>query len=368
MRLALFIILSFTIIFIRDRVYANTSPGRYVESLSINLQEYIDLSNLEYDDSPYPGRTNIGHIFIPFVLVHTRYFDLKLGGLYKHVYIMFDEYDSPEKLYPYLSSVFHPWGESEFVIGNFANLAPFPNTIYNEFLFFEERPFSSGLKFSIEKKSFNLLTYLDWIELDTEEHPEEFITGLIFKHNISNSLYYRFYNHYHHRGGQLNKDTHPVRIEQDVVLSPVIGLRMYGLFVEIEYYLSIFSQNFEASNYGNAVSALLGYTIDKKLELSYQCFYNYDYYHQDAHIFYLKRKNVLNRVRIDYNIFSYKRIIDFHLTVNLYGLDPPGIDFRLFARIDLNLIEYRNRDEGSYPLSIKKQEATNQELSQKDDE
>ncbi|MDY6970517.1 MAG: hypothetical protein SVR08_17965, partial [Spirochaetota bacterium] len=58
--------------------------------------------------------------------------------------------------------------------------------------------------------------------------------------------------------------------------------------------------------------------------------------------------NILNRLRLDYNIYRYKKIIDLLFTVNLYGLDPPGIDFRFFGRINLNIVNLntsRNRNE-----------------------
>ncbi|MCP4723845.1 MAG: hypothetical protein GY863_02355, partial [bacterium] len=150
----------------------------------------------------------------------------------------------------------------------------------------------------------------------------------------------------------------PVRVEQDIVASPLIGLKFKGFFIEAEYYLSIFSQNFEPSIYGNAGSASLGYSSDKFL-LSYQCFYNSNYYHQDAHLFYLKRKNVLNRIRFEYEIFRYEDILDLFFTTNLYGMDPPGIDFRLFVKIDLSLFEYRNKDEASQSPPAKESETTN---------
>ena len=83
--------------------------------------------------------------------------------------------------------------------------------------------------------SISLSAFLDWIEMDTEEHPEEFITGISFGHNIFQHFYYKFYNHYHHKGGKLNKDSHPVRLEQDVVTSPVAGFKAGGFFLEIQY-------------------------------------------------------------------------------------------------------------------------------------
>ncbi len=316
-----------------------------VNSVSIKLDQYIDCANLEYDDSPYPGRTNLGHIFIPYLQINTKPVELNIGGWYKHIYVSFDEDDSPEKMYPYMNAVFTPWNKSEFLIGNFLNLSGLPNTIYNEFIFFEQRPVSSGLKFSVKNNNKDLLTYIDWIELDTKEHPEEFITGIIWKHNIFSHFYYKFFNHYHHRGGQLNKDTHPVRIEQDIVFSPVMGFIYSGLYLETEYYLSTFSQNFEPSIYGHAASCTLGYETDS-FNLSYQCFYNRDYYHQDAHPFYLKKRNTLNRIRLEYNIYRYKELLDLIFTTNLYGMDPPGIDFRLFAKINLNIFKYANNDTG----------------------
>jgi hypothetical protein len=152
-------------------------------------------------------------------------------------------------------------------------------------------------------------------------------------------MYYKFFNHYHHKGGQLHKDTHPVRIEQDIVASPVLGFDFFGVYTELAYYINSFSQNFEESIYGHAGSGSIGYR-SKSFDVSYQCFYNKNYYHQDSHIFYLKRKNLLNRLRLDYNMFNYKKLVEIHFTVNLYGMDPPGIDFRLFARINLNIIQY----------------------------
>ncbi len=338
------IFLIFAIIFFHSTIYADLSLNEYVESVSLNLNQNIDLANLEYDDSPYPGRTNIGHLFIPYVLTKTRYVDLSLGGWYKHMYVQFDDDTPPEKVYPYMSAVFRTGVDSDFTLGNFDNLAPFPNSIYNEFIYFKERPVCSGMRFSFDTKTFDMLAYLDWTKLDTEEHPEEFLVGLIIDHDLFTNLYYNFYNHYHHRGGQLNKDTHPVRVEQDIVASPLIGLNVFGLFVEGQYYLSIFSQNFEPSIYGQAGSFLVGYST-KTLTLSYQCFYNYDYYHQDAHLFYLKKKNLLNRLRVEYNLFRFKDILDMLLTFNLYGMDPPGLDMRLFAKINLNIFEYKSKDE-----------------------
>lgn len=330
------------IFIIHINIYSEIKFSNDIESISINLTQYFDLSDLEYDDSPYPGRTNIGHLLIPTLLIKTKYLDLNLGGWYKHVYIQFDNDSSPEKLYPYMNAIFCPSKDLDFVIGNFENLFSFPNTIYNEFLFFEERPVSSGLKLSLKRESFMLVSYLDWLEHDTADHPEEFITGLSVSHNLSQNLYYNFYNHYHHRGGQLHKDTHPVRIEQDIATCPIIGFKFKGLYTEMGYYLNTFSQNFKASKYGNAASFLVGFELGKKLSLSYLCWYNYDYYHQDAHIFYLKRKNILSRLRVDYNIFKYKKILDLYFTANLYGVDPPGIDLRFFGKIDLNLVEFEN--------------------------
>ncbi len=315
-----------------------------VRSASVNLNQRVDLANLEYDDSPYPGRTNIGHIFIPFLLVDTEPVALSIGGWYRHVYVQYDENDSPERMYPYMSATFHTGKNSEFVIGNYENLASLPNTIYNEFLYFKERPVSSGMKLSIDTETFDLLAYMDWLELDTKEHPEEFITGLIVKHDLFNMLYYRLYNHYHHRGGQLHKDTHPVRIEQDIATSPVIGFRLWKLYLEGAYYNSMFSQNFEPTIYGHAAAGSLGFSAGS-LDLSYQCWVNKDYYHQDGHIFYLKRDNILHRIRAEYNIYRYKDILDVNFTLNLYGVDPPGIDMRLFAKINLNLIEYKRHDD-----------------------
>lgn len=320
-----------------------------IDSAIIKLDQYIDLADLEYDDHPYPGRTNLGHIFIPYLQINSSPVQLNLGGWYKHVYIQYDKSKSPERMYPYMNAVFFPWNKSEFLIGNYPNLAKFPNTIYNEFLFFEERPVSSGLKFTLQRKTVDFTFYIDWIKLDTEEHPEEFITGLIFNHNIFENFYYKFFNHYHHKGGQLNKDSHPVRIEQDIATSPVIGFNYKGFYTEAAYYLSSFSQNFEATKYGHAGSGTIGY-LDKKLNLSYQCFYNNNYYHGDAHIFYLKKSNVLHRLRLDLNIFRYKEIVDIVFTTNLYGIDPPGIDFRIFAKINLDLAGYR-KDKQDYENS-----------------
>jgi hypothetical protein len=314
-----------------------------LKSASINLNQRIDLANLEYDDSPYPGRTNIGHIFIPFLFVETEPVALRIGGWYKHVYLQYDENDSPKKMYPYMSAAFHAGKDSEFLIGNFENLAPLPNTIYNEFLYFEERPVSSGLKYSLAAGTFGLLAYMDWLELDTEEHPEEFITGIAARHDLFSWFYCRLYNHYHHRGGQLNKDTHPVRIEQDIATSPVIGFRFRMLYLEGAWYNSMFSQNFEPTIYGHAAAGTLGFFTDS-LNISYQCFANKDYYHRDAHPFYLKKENILHRIRTEYNIYRYMDILNVNFTVNLYGIDPPGIDMRLFAKIDLNLIEYKRHD------------------------
>ena len=337
------LVLILIIIFLQGISYAGVSLGNEVQSVSVNLNQRIDLADLEYDDTPYPGRTNIGDIIMPFLLVETKPVNLMIGGWYKHVFVQFDEGDSPKKLYPYMSAAFHTGKNSEFLIGNYDNLAPLPNTIYNEFLYFEVRPVSSGLKYTIDTKTFDLAAYMDWIELDTKEHPEEFITGLIIEHNITSWFYYKFYNHYHHRGGQLNKETHPVRIQQDVATSPVIGFKFWKLYLEGEYYNSMFSQNFKPAIYGNAASGSLGFFTDS-LNISYQCFLNKDYYHGDAHPFYLKKENILHRVRTEYNIYRLKDIIDVNFAINVYGVDPPGIDLRLFAKIDLNLVEYRNND------------------------
>ncbi len=335
----IFIILFFVLI-TPNISYADLSLSEDISSVSINLNQRIDLSNLEYDDSPYAGRTNIGHIFIPYLLVQSNPMDLELGGWYKHIYVQYDEDVSPEKVYPYMSAIFHVGANSDFIIGNFENLAPFPNTIYNEFLYFEERPVCAGLKYTLNTKALNIQAYMDWLELDTEEHPEEFITGIIIDHTVSDFFYYKFFNHYHHKGGQLNKDTHPVRIEQDIVASPLIGFKLWKLYLEGEYYLSIFSQNFDPSIYGQAVGGTIGFFTDT-LKLSYQCFVNKNYYHQDAHIFYIKRKNILHRIRADYNIYKFRDNIDVQFTVNLYGIDPPGIDMRLFAEIDFSLLELK---------------------------
>jgi hypothetical protein len=333
--------------------YHNSYPGisinSEVESISFNLLQYLDLADLEYDDSPYPGRTNMGHVFIPNLRTKTKHFDLITGGWYRHVYVQFDEEDTPAKLYPYLSVVFHPWDNSGLTVGNYENLFPFPNTIYSEFLFFEERPVSSGLKFFYSGEKLKFIAYLDWTELDTEEHPEEFLTGIYLEHYILEHLYYKFYNHYHHKGGQLHKETHPVRLQQDVVTSPLIGFRFRGFFLELQYYWSIFEQNFEPAIYGHAGDALLGYSPTDKLQLSYLCWYNYNYYHGDAHLFYLKRKNVLHRLRVDYNLFNYQRIVDLYFTANLYGVDPPGIDFRIYGKIDLDLIKYKREKTDKKP-------------------
>jgi hypothetical protein len=310
-----------------------------IDSINIRLDQYIDLADLEYDDHPYPGRTNIGHIIIPYLQINTAPVQLNAGGWYRHVYVQYDKDKSPDRMYPYMNAVFYPWNDSEFIIGNYPNLMRYPNTIYNEFLFFEQRPVSSGLKFDISKKTINATAFLDWIKLDTEEHPEEFIAGLLIKHNLSENFYYKFFDHYHHRGGQLNKDTHPVKIEQDIVNSPSLGFIYKGFYAEAAYYLSSFSQNRKASTYGHAGSGTIGYASGR-FDLSYQCFYNHNYYHQDSHIFYLKRENILNRIKLDYNILSYKKIVDVIFTGNLYGIDPPGIDFRIFAKIYLNIIGY----------------------------
>lgn len=334
------------LLFLNSPADAVVKNGPDVNAVSVNINQRIDLSNLEYDDSPYPGRTNAGHIFIPFVKVETALMELRIGGWYRHIYVQYDEDESPEKMYPYMSAIFKTGESSSFLIGNFENRSPLPNTIYNEFLYFEERPVSSGMKYSLITESLSLIAYMDWLELDTEEHPEEFITGLIFEHHPFNGGYYKFYNHYHHRGGQLHKDTHPVRIEQDVVSSPVIGFRFWKLFIEGAYYLGMFSQNFEPTIYGHAGSGTAGF-FTGSLRLSYQCFVNKDYYHQDAHVFYLKKENILHRIKTEYKIYSYKDILDLNLTVNLYGMDPPGIDMRLFAKIDLNLFEYRSSGEDS---------------------
>jgi hypothetical protein len=314
-----------------------------VESVSIQLDQYIDLADLEYDDHPYPGRTNLGQIIIPYLQINTVPLQLNAGGWYKHVYVQYDKDKSPERMYPYMNATFFPWDDSEFIIGNYPNLMKYPNTIYNEFLFFEERPVASGLKFTVNKKTVDLSAFLDWLKLDTEEHPEEFTAGLLLKHNFSENFYYKFFDHYHHKGGQLNKETHPVRIEQDIVNSPILGFTYNGFYFEAAYYLSSFSQNRSSSVYGHAFSGTAGYS-GKSFDLSYQGFYNNNYYHGDAHIFYNKRNNFLNRIRLDYDIFRFKEIVDFMFTANLYGMDPPGIDFRLFARINLNLIGYAGDD------------------------
>ncbi|MBN2040576.1 MAG: hypothetical protein JW864_11060 [Spirochaetes bacterium] len=318
---------------------SGTISGAGIKSVSMHVDQYIDCANLEYDDSPYAGRTNLGHLFIPYFKIDAVPVELNLGCWYKHVYVQYDEDESPEKVYPYMNAVFHPSGKVDFTIGNWLNLAVFPNTIYNEFIFFETRPVCSGLKLDVNNKTMNLSLYIDWIELDTEDHPEEFITGLLWKHRVFDHFYYKLFNHYHHRGGQLYKDTHPVRIEQDIAASPVLGAELYGFYAEAGYYINSFSQNFEESEYGHAGSGTIGYRGDF-FNISYQCFYNKNYYHQDAHIFYLKQNNFLNRLRVDYNFFTYKDLADVNFTVNLYGLDPPGIDFRLFAKINLNVIQY----------------------------
>lgn len=329
-------------------LYSETVTSEETKAVTFNLKYFIDLSNLEYDDSPYAGRTNIGNIIIPNILIKTTCLDLTLGAWYRHIYVEFDEDDSPEKLYPFIAAIFRPWNYSEVIIGNYENLFAFPNTIYNEFLFFEERAISSGIKISLKHNKYCLFTYLDWLELDTEEHPEEFIHGILWEQSLFSFLYYKIYTHYHHKGGQLHKDTHPVRIEQDIVASPLIGVSYKGFFSEVEYYLSTFSQNFGRSHYGNGIDFKVGYAVGESLTFSYQIWYNNNYYHQDAHIFYQKRDNILNRLRLDYNIYRYKKIIDLLFTVNLYGLDPPGIDFRFFGRINLNIVNLntsRNRNE-----------------------
>lgn len=333
-------------LFVSGKLQAELLSGTGINSVSIHIDQYIDCADLEYDDSPYAGRTNLGHLFMPYVQLNAIPVQLNLGGWYKHVYVQYDENDSPKRMYPYMNAVFTPWNNSEFTIGNFLNLAEFPNTIYNEFLFFEKRPVSSGMEFKLNRKTMNLQLFIDWIELDTKDHPEEFITGLIWKHSPFRHMYYKFFNHYHHRGGQLNKDTHPVRIEQDIVASPVLGLNFYGFYAEAGYYINSFSQNFEPSEYGHAFSGNIGFHTGS-FDISYQSFYNRNYYHQDSHIFYLKKKNLLNRIRLDYNIFSYKNLADIMFTVNLYGMDPPGIDFRLFAKINLNIIQYTAENAGT---------------------
>jgi hypothetical protein len=337
------------ILLTHNSTYPEISINSEIESISCNLLQYLDLADLEYDDSPYPGRTNMGHVFIPNLNTKTKRFDLITGGWYRHAYVQFDEEDAPDELYPYLAIVFHPWENSGITIGNYENLFPFPNTIYNEFLFFEERPVSSGLKFSYSGEKLKLIAYIDWTELDTEEHPEEFLTGICLEHYIFEHFYYKFYNHYHHKGGQLHKDTHPVRLQQDIVTSPLIGFRFRGFFIELQYYWSIFEQNFEPAIYGHAGDALLGYSPIDRMRFSYLCWYNYNYYHGDAHLFYLKRKNVLNRLRMDYNFFSYHKIVDLYFTTNLYGIDPPGIDFRIYGKIDLDLVKYERKKSDKTP-------------------
>ncbi|MBN2402247.1 MAG: hypothetical protein JXN64_07585 [Spirochaetes bacterium] len=342
------IIIFFIIYFLSyPHLFAEIFTSEHINSITIQLDQYIDLANLEYDDHPYPGRTNLGHIFIPYLQVSTAPLQVNAGGWYKHIYVQYGKDKQPEKMYPYINAVFFPWNDSEFIIGNFPNLMRYSNTIYNEFLFFEQRPVSSGLKFTLHKKTIDVSVFLDWIRLDTEEHPEEFTAGLLLKHNFSEYFYYKFFDHYHHKGGQLNKDTHPVRIEQDIVNSPVLGFIYKGFFIEAAYYLSTFSQNFEASTYGHAGSGMFGYS-GNSFELSYQCFYNHNYFHQDSHIFYLKRKNFLNRIRFDYNLLRYKEIVDVMFTSNLYGMEPPGIDFRLFAKISLNIIGFANDSQDKF--------------------
>ncbi len=339
----IFIFLFVIDIFLFSGLFADVFTSEDIDSISIQLDQYIDMADLEYDDHPYPGRTNLGHIIIPYLQINTIPLQLNIGGWYKHVYVQYDKDKSPEKMYPYMNAVFFPWNDSELIIGNYPNLMPYPNTIYNEFLFFEQRPVASGLKFGLHKKTLNAAVFMDWIKLDTEEHPEEFIVGLLIKHNFSENFYYKFFDHYHHHGGQLNKDTHPVRIEQDIVNSPVLGFIYKGFYIEAAYYLSSFSQNFKSSTYGHAGSGTLGYS-GNKFDLSYQGFYNNNYYHQDSHVFYNKRNNFLNRIRLDYNILRYKEIVDVIFTSNLYGMDPPGIDFRIFAKISLNIIGYAGDD------------------------
>jgi hypothetical protein len=345
MKIKIFKIIIFFIIylFFYRNLSAEIFSSEGIESISIQLDQYIDMGDLEYDDHPYPGRTNLGQIIIPYLQINTTPLQVNVGGWYKHVYVQYDNDKSPEKMYPYMNAIFYPWKDSEIIIGNFPNLMRYPNTIYNEFLFFEQRPVASGLKFALQKKTLEAVAFLDWIKLDTKEHPEEFTAGLLLKHNFSDNFYYKFFDHYHHHGGQLNKDTHPVRIEQDVVNSPVLGFSYKGFYVEAAYYLSTFSQNFRASTYGHAGSGTLGFS-GKDFDLSYQGFYNNNYYHQDSHVFYNKRNNFLNRVRLDYNILRYKDIVDVMFSGNLYGMDPPGIDFRIFTRISLNIIGYANDD------------------------
>lgn len=321
-------------------LYSQGLSLKDADAISLNLDWYLDLSDLEYDDSPYPGRTNIGHVIIPYFAMCIGPFELNAGAWYRQKYIYFDETHQPERVYPFMNAVFHPGPDSGFLIGNYPNLNPLPSTIYNEFLFFEERPVSSGMKFSIDKTTLDFTSYLDWIKPDTEEHPEEFIAGAAYSHELFDWFYYKFFAHLHHKGGQLNKDTHPVRIQQDLAFSPLLGFAFKGIYAEFEYYLSAFSQNFETSVYGHAGSGTLGFERGD-FDVSYQCFYNRDYYHGDAHIFYNKRRNLLHRIRLDYDIFKYREILDLVFTMNIYGMDPPGIDFRLFARINLNLIEYR---------------------------
>jgi hypothetical protein len=350
---SIFIIFLSIYFLFNNNLYAEIFTSEDIDSITVQLDQYIDLADLEYDDHPYPGRTNIGHIIIPYLQINTVPLQLNIGGWYRHVYIQYDKNKSPDRMYPYMNAVFFPWDDSEFIIGNFPNLMKYPNTIYNEFLFFEERPVSSGLKFALQKKTIEATAFLDWIKLDTEEHPEEFTAGLLLKHNFSENFYYKFFDHYHHRGGQLNKETHPVRIQQDIVNSPVLGFIYKGFYIEAAYYLSSFSQNFKSSTYGHAGSGTVGYS-GKSFDLSYQGFYNNNYYHEDSHIFYNKRKNFLNRIRLDYDILRYKDIVDLMFTANLYGMDPPGIDFRIFARISLNIIGYAGDDSSGNDTKIEK--------------
>jgi|GEM_PF-3202447 len=314
-----------------------------IASLSFNLTMYLDLANLEYDDSPYPGRTNLGHILIPSLITETDYFEIITGGWYQQVYVHYDEDDTPERMYPYIALLLYPWDETVITFGNYENLLPFPNTIYNEFLFFEERPISSGLKIAYPGDNLLFIGYLDWTELDTEEHPEEFLSGICFEHYPFEFFYYKAYIHYHHKGGQLHKETHPVRLEQDIAASPLIGFGYESFFLDFQYYWSIFEQNFKPATYGHAGDISLGYEFTEYLKLSYLCWYNYNYYHGDAHLFYLKRKNVLHRLRIYYTLLSFQNTADINCTVNLYGPDPPGIDFRISGKIDLDLISYENK-------------------------
>ena len=93
------------IIFFSVRAYAETSSNKDVEAISVNLKMFIDLANLEYDDTPYAGRTNIGNVLIPYFLIQAKPLDIELGGWYKYIYVQFDEDQSPEpRICPFCKS------------------------------------------------------------------------------------------------------------------------------------------------------------------------------------------------------------------------------------------------------------------------